>query len=136
MGSLDGKEIALLGLAFKPGTNDMREAPSVDIAYLLYEAGARLRVYDPVAMKNCKQLLPKDVIFAQDVYSAAAGSNAIILVTEWQQFIDADWAAIKKHMKEPYVVLDGRNALPQDRMSALGFQYIGIGRTPKAPAKS
>ena len=136
MGSLDGKEIALLGLAFKPGTDDMREAPSLDIAHLLYEAGARLRVYDPVAMEKCRHLLPEDVTFAHDVYSAAAGANAIILVTEWQQFIDADWVAIKEQMKEPYIVLDGRNALSQDRMNALGFKYIGIGRTPQTPAKS
>jgi UDPglucose 6-dehydrogenase len=135
MGGLDGKEIALLGLAFKPGTDDIREAPSLDIAYLLYEAGARLRVYDPIAMENCRHLLPEDVTSAQDVYSAATGANAIILVTEWQQFIDADWAVIKEQMKKPYIVLDGRNALPQDRMSALGFKYIGIGRMPNPPMK-
>lgn len=136
MGSLDGKEIALLGLAFKPDTDDMREAPSLDIAYLLYEAGARLRVYDPAAMDKCRQLLPGDVTFAEDVYSAAAGANAIILVTEWRQFIDADWAAIKKKMKEPHIVLDGRNALSQDRMTALGFSYVGVGRSPKTLAES
>ena len=128
MGNLDGKEIAVLGLAFKPGTDDMREAPSVDIAYLLYEAGARLRVYDPVAMENARPLLPADVTFAADVYSATAGASAIIVATEWQQFVDADWATIKKKMKEPYVVLDGRNALSQESLTALGFRYIGIGR--------
>ena len=136
MGTLDGKDIAMLGLAFKPGTDDMREAPSVDIVYLLYEAGARLRVYDPVAMGNARSLLPADVTFAADMYSVAAGAGAIILVTEWPQFIDADWAAIKRQMKEPYIVLDGRNALPEEKMSALGFKYIGIGRMPKVPPKS
>jgi len=135
MGSLDGKEIALLGLAFKPGTDDIREAPSVDIACMLHERGARLRVYDPVAMENCRHLLPEDVTFAPDVYSATAGANAIILVTEWQQFVDADWAAIKEQMKEPYIVVDGRNALSQDRMIALGFKYIGIGRIPNPSMK-
>jgi UDPglucose 6-dehydrogenase len=136
MGNLDGTDIAVLGLAFKPGTDDMREAPSVDIAYLLYEAGARLRVYDPVAMGNARSLLPADVTFAADIYSVAAGANAIILVTEWQQFIDADWVAIKKQMKEPCIVLDGRNALPEGKMSALGFNYVGIGRMPKVSPKS
>lgn len=133
MGNLEGKEIALLGLAFKPGTDDIREAPSLDIAYLLYEAGVGLRVYDPVAMENCRRLLPEDVTFAPDVYSATAGANAIILVTEWQQFIDADWAAIKEQMNEPYIILDGRNALSPDRMRALGFRYTGIGRKPNTP---
>lgn len=133
MGNLDDKEIALLGLAFKPGTDDIREAPSLDIASMLHERGARLRVYDPVAMENCRHLLPEDVTFARDVYSAAAGANAIILVTEWQQFIDADWAAIKEQMNEPYIVLDGRNALSPDRMSALGFKYTGIGRKLNTP---
>jgi UDPglucose 6-dehydrogenase len=134
MGSLDGREIALLGLAFKPGTDDIREAPSIDIACMLHERGARLRVYDPAAMENARRLLPEDVIFARDIYSAAAGAGAIILVTEWQQFIEADWAAIKKQMKEPYIVLDGRNALSPDRMSTLGFNYTGIGRTSGTPA--
>ena len=136
MGDLDGKEIALLGLAFKPGTDDMREAPSIDIPYLLYEAGAKLSVYDPVAMENASRLLPADVNFASDIYSAAVGANAIVLATEWQQFIEADWAAIKKKMKEPYVVLDGRNALSREGLKALGFQYVGIGRgVPEAMQK-
>ena len=134
MGSLEGKEIALLGLAFKPDTDDIREAPSLDIASLLSEAGARLRVYDPVAMEKCRYLLPAGVAFAHDVYSAAAGARALVLVTEWQEFIDADWAAVKEQMQEPYIVLDGRNALSATRMSALGFTYTGVGRKPDTPA--
>ncbi len=133
MGSLEGKEIALLGLAFKPGTDDTREAPSLDIAHLLHEAGARLRVYDPAAMEKCRFLLPTGVTFAGDVYSAAAGANAVVLITEWPQFIAADWATIKETMKEPYVVFDGRNALSQEKMNAVGFRYGGIGRTSGTP---
>ncbi len=128
LGGLAGKQIALLGLAFKPDTDDVREAPSLDIAYLLHEEGARLRVYDPAAMENARHLLPPGVTFAPDIYSATAGTNAVILVTEWQEFIQADWKAIKKQMKEPYLVFDGRNALARDKLRALGFKYVGVGR--------
>jgi UDPglucose 6-dehydrogenase len=128
LGSLEGKEIAILGLAFKPGTDDIREAPSLDIAHLLHEAGARLRVYDPAAMDNARPLLPEDIVFARDIYEAVAGASGLVLVTEWPEFIDADWAAIKKQMKGPCVVLDGRNTLSADNLRALGFNYQGIGR--------
>lgn len=128
LNGLEGKEIALLGLAFKPDTDDIREAPSLDIAYLLCEEGARLRVCDPAAMETARPLLPSGVVFAPDIYSATAGANAIVLVTEWPEFIEADWQAIKKQMKKPYVIFDGRNALPQDKLTALGFKYVGVGR--------
>ena len=128
LGSLTGKEIVLLGLAFKPDTDDVREAPSLDIAYLLDEGGAKLHVYDPRAMENARPLLPSDITFAANIYSATAGANAVILVTEWQEFIEADWQAIKKQMKKPYLIFDGRNALPQDKLRALGFRYVGVGR--------
>ncbi len=128
LGGLAGKEIALLGLAFKPDTDDIRESPSIDIAYLLYEEGAKLRVYDPTAMQNARPLLPSEVTFATDIYSATVGANAIILVTEWQEFIHADWQTIKKQMNQPYLILDGRNALAQDKLMALGFKYVGVGR--------
>ncbi len=128
LGGLAGKEITLLGLAFKPDTDDVREAPSLDIAYLLYEEGVRLRVYDPAAMESARFLLPPGIVFASDIYSATAGANAVVLVTEWQEFIQADWQAIKKQMQEPYVVFDGRNALAQDKLIALGFRYVGVGR--------
>ncbi len=131
LGNLAGKEIALLGLAFKPDTDDVREVPSLDIAYLLHEEGARLRVYDPVAMENAKPLLPSGIVFTPDIYSAAADANAVILVTEWQEFIQADWQAIKKQMQPPYIILDGRNALAQDKLMALGFRYVGIDRRVK-----
>ena len=79
-------------------------------------------------MENAKSLLPSDITFAPDIYSATAGTNAIILVTEWQGFIQADWEAIKKQMSKPYVIFDGRNALPQDKLVTLGFKYMGVGR--------
>lgn len=128
LGSLAGREIALLGLAFKPDTDDIREAPSLDIAHLLCEEGAKIRVFDPAAMQNARPFLPAGITFATDIYSATAGANAVVLVTEWQEFINADWHIIKKQMKEPCLVFDGRNALAQDKLMALGFKYIGVGR--------
>lgn len=128
LGDLAGKEIALLGLAFKPDTDDIREAPSLDIVHLLYEEGVKLRIYDPKAMENARPLLPTDITFAPDLHSATTGANAVVLVTEWQEFIQADWQSIKEQMQEPYVILDGRNALAQNKLIGLGFRYIGIGR--------
>lgn len=128
LNGLVGKEIALLGLAFKPDTDDVREAPALDIARLLYEEGAGLRVYDPAAMENARPFLPAGVIFAPDIYAAADGANAVVLATEWQEFIQVDWQAIKKQMQEPYLIFDGRNALNPDELTALGFKYVGVGR--------
>ena len=128
LGDLAGKEIALLGLAFKPDTDDIREAPSLDIVHLLYEEGVKLRIYDPKAMENARPLLPTDITFAPDLHSATTGANAVVLVTEWKAFIQADWQSIKEQMQEPYVILDGRNALAQNKLIGLGFRYIGVGR--------
>lgn len=131
LNGLVGKEIALLGLAFKPDTDDVREAPALDIARLLYEEGAGLRVYDPAAMENARPFLPAGVVFAKDIYAAADGANAVVLATEWQEFIQADWRAIKKQMQEPYLIFDGRNALKPNELSSLGFKYVGVGRRVK-----
>ena len=128
LGSLEGKEIALLGLAFKPGTNDVSEAPPLDIAHLLITEGAKLRAYDPAAMENARSLLPDGVVFAKDVYSATAGACVIVLATEWPEFIEADWTRIKKAMAKPYAIVDGRNALPAERLINAGFKYSGVGR--------
>jgi UDPglucose 6-dehydrogenase len=128
LGPLRGKEIALLGLAFKPGVDDITEAPAVDIARLLVAEGANLRVYDPMAMDSARPLLPDSVGFYKDIYSATAGACAIILATEWPEFIQVDWNRIKKAMVEPCAVVDGRNALPQESLLAIGFKYIGVGR--------
>ena len=128
LGDLAGKEIALLGLAFKPDTDDIREAPSLDIVHLLYEEGVKLRIYDPKAMENARPFFPTDITFAPDLHSATTGANAVVLVTEWQEFIQADWQSIKEQMQEPYVILDGRNALAQNKLTGLGFRYIGVGR--------
>jgi len=128
LGSLKSKEVALLGLAFKPGTSDASEAPSLDIARLLIAEGAKLRSYDPAAMENARCLLPDGTIFAEDIYSATAGACAVVLATEWPEFVEADWPRIKKTMVKPYAIIDGRNALPKDKLIAIGFKYVGVGR--------
>jgi len=128
LGSLRGKEIALLGLAFKPGTDDVTEAPALYIARLLIAEGANLRVYDPMAMENARSLLHNSVVFAEDIYSATASAQAVVLLTEWPEFNEVDWGAIKGRMLEPYMILDGRNALPQHKLRVMGFKYEGIGR--------
>ncbi len=128
LGSLKGKEVALLGLAFKPGTNDASEAPSLDIARLLIAEGAKLRPYDPAAIESARSLLPDGVVFAKDVYSAVAGACAIVLATEWPEFIEADWNRIKEAMVKPYAIVDGRNALPAEKLIDIGFKYFGVGR--------
>lgn len=128
LGSLKGKEIALLGMAFKPGTNDVSEAPALEIAALLITEGVKLRACDPMAMENARSLLPDAVVFAGDVYSAAAGACAIVLATEWPEFIGADWNKIRKAMVEPYVIVDGRNALTGERLTDAGFRYSAVGK--------
>jgi len=123
---LPGSVIGLLGLAFKPNTDDMRQAPSVDIAKVLLAAGAEVRAYDPAAVERARVLLP-EVEYLKDAYQVAAGADAIVLVTEWNEFRQLDMARIKKLMRHP-VVIDGRNIYDPSVMRKLGFTYRGIGR--------
>jgi len=125
-GSLQGKEIGLLGLAFKPNTDDMREAPAIEIAHLLEHEGARVRAYDPVAMGNARRVLPGVTLF-EDPYELAEGCEAIVVVTEWNEFKHLDMGRIKQMMRSP-IVIDGRNIYDPERMRALGFLYRGVGR--------
>jgi len=123
---LPGRVIGLLGLSFKPNTDDMREAPSVDIAKVLLSAGAEVRAYDPAAIERSKQILTA-VVYANDAYEVATGADAIVLVTEWNEFRQLDMARIKQLMRRP-VIIDGRNIYDPAAMKALGFTYRGIGR--------
>ena len=123
---LPGRVIGMLGLAFKPNTDDMRDAPSVDIARVLLAAGAEVRAYDPAAMERSRILLP-DVEYLKDAYQVAAGADAIVLVTEWNEFRQLDMARVKQLMRHP-VVIDGRNIYDPTAMRNLGFTYRGIGR--------
>ena len=123
---LPGRVVGLLGLAFKPNTDDMRDAPSVDIARVLLAAGAELRAYDPAAMERSRVLLP-DVDYRKDAYEVAAGADALVLVTEWNEFRQLDLARVKQLMRRP-VIVDGRNIYDPAAMKDLGFTYRGIGR--------
>jgi UDPglucose 6-dehydrogenase len=124
--SLQGKVIGLLGLAFKPNTDDMREAPSIDIAKVLLAAGAEVRAYDPAAVERARELVP-DVEYMKDAYGVAAGADALVLVTEWNEFRHLDLVRVKELMRRP-VMVDGRNIYDPEVMRGLGFTYRGVGR--------
>jgi UDPglucose 6-dehydrogenase len=126
LGDLRGKIVAVLGLAFKPNTDDMRDAPAVDVIRNLQRKGAVVRAYDPVAMENAEGLLT-DVEMMENAYAAAEGADALVLVTEWNEFKNLDLARVKSLMKEP-VLIDGRNIYDPDQARAHGFKYMGVGR--------
>ncbi len=125
-GSLKGKTVGLLGLAFKPNTDDMRDAPSIDIARELIEGGARVRGYDPVAMEVARPLLPA-VEFCDNPYDMAAGCDALIVVTEWNEFKQLNLEKVKSLLKSP-IIFDGRNIYDPTLMKEMGFEYRSIGR--------
>ncbi|MBI4323047.1 MAG: UDP-glucose/GDP-mannose dehydrogenase family protein, partial [Candidatus Omnitrophica bacterium] len=128
--NLNNKTIAVLGLAFKPDTDDLREAPSVDIVRMLQEEGAKVRVFDPKAMPAADGLFRR-VTFCKDVYETARGADCLALLTEWNEFKELDLARIKKLMRQP-VIVDGRNLYDPDVLRRLGFRYVGIGRGHEA----
>jgi UDPglucose 6-dehydrogenase len=121
-GDLSGKTIALWGLAFKPDTDDMREAPSLVLIDLLLKAGCEIKVYDPVAMDECKRRVGDAVHYANDMYDAALDSDAMLLLTEWKEFRLPSWAVLKKTMKNP-LIIDGRNIYDKKEMKENGFVY-------------
>ncbi len=126
VGTLHGKTIGILGLAFKPNTDDMREAPSIEVIHLLTSEGARIKAYDPVAMEVAKGILP-EITYCQDAYEVAKDSDALIVVTEWNEFKHLDMARIKSLMRQP-VLIDGRNIYDPQKAGELGFIYRGVGR--------
>ena len=126
LGDLSGQVVGLLGLAFKPNTDDMREAPSIDIAKILLARGASVRAYDPAAVEKARAILP-DVEYCSDPYAVAKGADALIVVTEWNEFRNLDLVRIKRVMTRP-VLIDGRNIYDPADMRELGFVYRGIGR--------
>ncbi len=126
LGSLADKRIAVLGLAFKPNTDDMREATSLVLSARLQGEGATVAAYDPVATATATELLP-NVEMADSAEHALEGADAAVLVTEWPEFAKLDWAAVRQRMAQP-VVVDGRNFLDPDAMREAGFAYEGIGR--------
>lgn len=126
VGSLEGKTIAVLGLAFKPETDDMREAPAVTIIRNLLEAGAKIQAYDPVARHEAKKILP-EIDYADDEYTAVKGADALVFVTEWNQFRALDMIRIRDLMTTPKIA-DLRNIYDPQDMREFGFEYIGVGR--------
>jgi len=128
LGNLHGREIAVLGLAFKPETDDIREAPAADIIQLLSKEGAKVRVYDCAAMPAASRTLPPSIIFARAAEEAISGAEAVVLCTEWEEFLQLDWKNMRSSMRPPYLVVDGRNALPADSLGKAGYRYVGIGR--------
>lgn len=124
---LHNKTIALWGLAFKPETDDMREAPSLILINKLLNIGCKVRVYDPAAMKECRRRIGDSVYYATDMYDAALDADALMLVTEWKEFRLPSWAVIKKAMRTP-VLLDGRNIYEKKEIEELGFTYHCIGK--------
>ncbi|MGA2670074.1 MAG: UDP-glucose/GDP-mannose dehydrogenase family protein [Dehalococcoidia bacterium] len=134
LGSLEGKTIGILGLSFKPDSDDMREAPSLEIIHLLQEHGCLIRAYDPMAMEPASQLL-SDVTFGVDAYDVARGSDALILVTEWDEFRELNMHLISSLMKSP-IMIDGRNIYSPEAMFVAGFTYEGVGRRGVSQQKS
>ena len=126
IGGLKGKTIGLLGLAFKPNTDDMRDAPSIDISEELIEAGAKVRAYDPVAMEVARPILPAVEMF-EEPYQLAAGCDALMVLTEWNEFKQLDLEKVKGLLKTP-VIYDGRNIYEPGRMKDMGFTYRAVGR--------
>ena len=125
-GELSGKVVALWGLAFKPETDDMREAPSLVLIDLLLEAGCRVKVYDPVAMEECRRRIGDRVEYCRDKYEAAVDAEALLLVTEWKEFRVPSWEVLKKAMRGR-VVIDGRNIYDREEMKRNDFEYECIG---------
>jgi UDPglucose 6-dehydrogenase len=121
-----GKTIALLGLTFKPNTDDMREAPSIPLITALFDMGAKVRAYDPAGMANAKELLP-DVVYCDDPYTCAEGAGALVIVTEWEQFRALDLARLRHVMEQP-VMIDLRNVYRPEETAKHGFVYEGVGR--------
>ena len=126
-GNLKGKTIAIWGLAFKPETDDLREATSLVTIEKLLEAGANVKVYDPIAMEECKRRVGEKVEYAADIYDAVLNADALLLLTEWKQFRLPSWAVVKKTMRAP-LVIDGRNIYNAEELHDLGFDYYCIGK--------
>ena len=123
---LNNKTVGILGLSFKPDTDDIREAPSIYIINELQKEGVKIKAYDPAAMENAKKVL-SGITYCRDVYETADGSDALMILTEWKQFRELDLAEIKKRMKTP-VIIDGRNVYDPAAVKRLGFTYMSVGR--------
>ncbi len=123
---IKGRTIGLMGLAFKPNTDDLRDAPSLTIAAQLIKMGAHVKAYDPVSIDACKKQHPElDIKYCNSLNDLATASDALILVTEWDEFRRADWKELARSMRWP-LIIDGRNVLPEDEITLSGITYRGI----------
>ena len=129
-GALDGLRVGILGLAFKPGTDDVRDAPSLDLIRALVDEGADVQAFDPEAMESARPNLPSSIRLVEGVEEAANRAQALVLLTEWDSIVQSDWRVVSRCMVPPRLVFDGRNALDPAEMSRLGFEYVGVGRGP------
>ena len=126
-GELRGRTIAVLGLSFKPGTDDIRESPAIDLVRSLAGRGARVRAYDPVSMKNAREVLPDTVDYCEDAYDAARGADVLVLATEWNEFRVLDLDRLRQTLAAP-VIVDLRNVWDPSKVKEQGFTYYGVGR--------
>jgi UDPglucose 6-dehydrogenase len=130
--TLRGKRLGVLGLAFKGGTDDIRESPAILLVQALLQEGCQIAAYDPAAQDRAKELLKAEVEFVRDAYQAASGADALLILTEWEEFSALDWNRLHKQLKYP-IVIDGRNLCDPETMATLGFTYYSVGRLPAAP---
>ena len=126
-GDIKGKQVAMWGLAFKPETDDMREAPALVLIDKLLESGVTVKVYDPIAMKECKRRVDDKVVYATDMYDAVLDADALLVVTEWKEFRMPSWGVLKKTMRQP-LVIDGRNIYDKNELQEIGVEYTCIGK--------
>jgi len=134
MWTLRNKKLAVLGLAFKGGTDDCRDSPAIDLIKMLYAEGARMVVFDPVAMERARNVIPDGMVeYAQDAYACCTGADALLVLTEWPEFAALDWQMVSRLLNLP-IVLDGKNLLDPARVRAAGMQYFGVGASAELAA--
>jgi UDPglucose 6-dehydrogenase len=134
--TLRGKRLAALGLAFKGGTDDIRESPAIDVIGKLLEAGALITAYDPAAMERAKELMPPSATlsYAADIYAAAKNADAVLILTDWKEFAEIDLARLNQAVRFP-IVIDGRNLYKPRQMRDHGFTYVSMGRSASYQAQ-
>jgi UDPglucose 6-dehydrogenase len=130
--TLRGKNLAVLGLAFKGGTDDIRESPAISLVHSLLQEGSKIRAYDPAAIERARPLFPSGVVFTNSAYEAAQGADALLILTEWEEFATLDLARLRTELKYP-IVIDGRNLYDPEVMAAHGFTYYSVGRPAAHP---
>jgi UDPglucose 6-dehydrogenase len=132
--TLKGKQLAVLGLAFKGGTDDVRESPAIALVHSLLREGCAIRAYDPAAMRRADNEFSADpaITFSENAYDAVQGADALLVLTDWEEFLSLDFGRIRSLLRQP-IVFDGRNLYNPSQMQALGFFYFSVGRRDIVP---